>query len=273
TTAVAGTKDGLIRITVEDHDPKRAADLANGYIEEFQKISASLAISEAQRRRLFFEQELQHAKDNLSQAEEAMKKTQESTGVLQIDSQARSLIESAAILRGQIVSKQVQIQSMRSFAAEDNPNLTLAKQQLSALQSQLERLAGSQTDEGSDIVLTKGRVTGAGLEYVRRLRDLKYNGTVFELLAKQFEIAHADEASEGAMVQFADPAIPADKRSSPHRLLIVMSTTIIAFFLTGFWVVFRERLEQTKSIPQNRRRLDQIKKNWKKTTSPLFEDV
>ena len=104
-TALAGAKDGLIRLTVEDHDPKRAADLANGYVEEFRKLSASLAITEAARRRLFFDQQLQEAKDKLTQAEEAMAKTQQSTGVLQIDSQARALIESAAVLRAQVVAK------------------------------------------------------------------------------------------------------------------------------------------------------------------------
>ena len=111
TTAVAGSKDGLIRISVEDRDPKRAADLANGYVEEFRKLSASLAITEAARRRLFFDQQLRQAKDDLTVAEEAMRKTQQSTGVLQIDSQARSLIESAAVLRGQVLAKQVQIRA------------------------------------------------------------------------------------------------------------------------------------------------------------------
>jgi uncharacterized protein involved in exopolysaccharide biosynthesis len=104
TTAIAGAKDGLIRITIEDRDPKRAAELANGYVEEFRKLSASLAITEAARRRLFFEQQVQQAKDKLTEAEEAMAKTQQATGVLQIDSQARALIESAAVLRGQVVA-------------------------------------------------------------------------------------------------------------------------------------------------------------------------
>src|SRR6266478_6149745 len=130
TTAVAGPKDGLIRISVEDRNPKRAAELANAYVEEFRKLSASLAITEAARRRLFFDQQVQ-------QAREAMTKTQQSTGVLQIDSQARSLIESAAILRAQVVAKQVQIEGMRSFATDENPGLILAKQELAALRSQL----------------------------------------------------------------------------------------------------------------------------------------
>jgi tyrosine-protein kinase Etk/Wzc len=264
TTAVAGAKDGLIRVSVEDRDPKRAADLANGYVEEFRKLSASLAITEAARRRLFFEQQLQQAKDSLSTAEQAMKETQQSTGVLQIESQARSLIESAAILRGQVVAKQVQIQSMRSFAAEDNPRLILARQELAALQAQLDKLAGSQQDAGSDIILSKGRVTGAGLEYVRRLRDLKYNETVFELLAKQFEIAKLDEAREGSIIQVVDAAVPPDKRSSPHRLLIVASVALTAFFGAAFWVVLRQRWSLASDEPENRRRLDAIREGWKR---------
>ena len=262
TTATAGTKDGLIRISVEDHDPRRAAELANGYVEEFRKLSASLAITEAARRRLFFEQQLQQAKDELGTAEEALRATQQSTGVLQIDSQARSLIESAAILRGQVVAKQVQIQSMRSFAAEENPRLVLAKQELAALQTQLDKLAGSHQDAGSDIMLSKGRVTGSGIEYLRRYRDLKYHETVFELLAKQFEIAKLDEAREGSIVQVVDTAIAPDKRSSPHRLLIVASVTLLALFLAGFWVVLRQRWSLASNQPENRQRLQAIKKNW-----------
>jgi tyrosine-protein kinase Etk/Wzc len=263
TKAVAGTKDGLITLTVEDNDPKRAADLANGYVEEFRKLSATLAITEAARRRLFFEQQLREAKDNLTAAEEAMRKTQQSTGVLQIDSQARALIESAAVLRGQVVAKQVQIQSMRSFAAEDNPALVLAKQELAALQKQLEQVAGSEPDTGSDINLSKGRVTGSGMEYLRRLRDLKYHETVYELLAKEFEIAKLDEAREGSIVQVVDQAVPPDKKSSPHRALIVIGAMVLAFFVATFWVFFREGWARSSELPENRMRLDALRETWK----------
>lgn len=263
TTAVAGTKDGLIRLTVEDHDPNRAAELANGYVEEFRKLFASLAVTEAARRRLFFEQEMDRAKADLTIAEDAMQKTQQSTGVLQIDSQARSLIESAAILRAQVVAKQVQIQSMRSFAAEDNPNLILAKKELSALQDQLNQEAGSGQDAGSDINLSKGRVTGAGLEYLRRFRELKYKETVFELLAKELEIAKLDEAREGSMVQVVDAAVPPDKRSFPRRTLIVIGVTILSCFVAVFWIMLRERLARSFEVPENRQRLEAIKRLWK----------
>ena len=263
TTAVAGTKDGLIRLTLEDGDPKRAADMANGYVEEFRKLSASLAITEAARRRLFFEQQVQQARDALTHAEEAMTKTQQSTGVLQIDSQARSLIESAAILRAQVVAKQVQIESMRSFATDDNPGLILAKQELAALRSQLDRLAGSQQDAGSDINLSKGRVTQSGMEYLRRYRDLKYQETVFELLARQFEIAKLDEAREGSIIQVVDAAVPPDKKSSPHRLLIMIAGTILGFLVAVFWILLRKRWARASVLPENRERLEAIKVHWK----------
>src|ERR1700688_1916569 len=263
TTAVAGTKDGLIRLSVEDHDPKRAAELANGYVEEFRKLSASLAITEAARRRLFFEQQLQQSKDSLTAAEDAMSKTQQSTGVLQIDSQARALIESAAILRAQVVAKQVQIEGMRSFAADDNPNLILARQELAELQSQPNRVAGSQHDAGSDINLSKGRVTQAGMEYVRRYRELKYQETVIELLAKEFEIAKLDEAREGSIIQVVDAAVPPDRRSSPHRTWIVMGSTILAFLVASFWVALRRRFALASQLPENRQRLQLIQGLWK----------
>ena len=262
TTIVAGNKDGLIRISLDDHDPKRAAELANGYIDEFRKLSESLAITEAARRRLFFEQQLQETKDKLAQAEDAMTKTEQSTGVLQIDSQARSLIESAAGLRAQVVAKQVQIDAMRSFATEDNPSLILAKQQLAALQSQLEHLAGSKQDPGSDINLSKGRVTQAGMEYLRRYRDLKYQETVFELLAKELEVAKLDEAREGSIVQVVDAAVPPDRRASPHRLLIVLISTIAAFFVATFWVWLRKRVAIALELPENRHRVRLISGLW-----------
>jgi tyrosine-protein kinase Etk/Wzc len=262
-TINAGIKDGLIRLSVEDRDPKRAAELANGYVEEFRKLSESLAITEAQRRRLFFQQQVETAKNELTKAENAMTQTQETTGVVEIGSQARALIESAAILRAQVAAKQVQIDGMRSFAAEDNPELKLAKQELASLQSQLQRVASSDQDPGSDINLSKGRVTQAGMEYLRRYRDLKYQETVFELLAKEFEIAKLDEAREGSIVQVVDPAVVPDKKSSPHRLLIVIASTILATFVAIFWVGLRRRFAVASELPENRHRLQVVRDLWK----------
>ncbi len=111
-----GVKDGLIRISITDSDPQYATDMANGYVEEFKKFAATLAVTEASQRRLFFEQQLGQAKDNLAKAEEELQKTEQRTGLIQLDAQARAAIQLVADLRAQIAAKEVQISAMRSFA-------------------------------------------------------------------------------------------------------------------------------------------------------------
>jgi tyrosine-protein kinase Etk/Wzc len=245
-TVVFGVKDGLIRISVTDHDPKVAADIANGYVAEFSKRSDNLAISEASQRRLFFQQQLLEANQNLAAAEEAMKQTERSTGVLQVDSQAKALIESAAVLRAQIGMKEVELQGMRTYATEGNPQMVEGEQQLAALKSQLAKLAGSDQNSGSDIMLPKGNIPEAGLEYLRKLRDVKYYETITELIARQFEAAKLDEARQGAIVQVADPAVPPDKKSSPHRGVIIVLVTLIGFSISVVWALMTERWKQSR---------------------------
>jgi tyrosine-protein kinase Etk/Wzc len=268
TTAVAGTKDGLIKLTIEDSDPKRAAELANGWVNEFRNLSASLAISEAARRRRFFEEEVGESKQKLAAAEDAMSKLQQSTGVLQIDSQSRTLIEAAAVLRAQVVAKQVEIEGMRSFATDDNPNVIVAKQELAALQAQLQRIAGSEQDAGSDINLSKGRVTREGMEYLRRFRELKYQETMYELLSKEFEVAKLDEAREGSIIQVVDAAVPPDKKSFPPRTWIVIGAAVISFFAACFWVFLRQRFAVASELPENRQRLRTIRQLWRTKHGP-----
>lgn len=248
-------KDGLIHISVEDRDPNRAAELANGYVDQFRKLSEHLAITEAAQRRLFFEQQLEQAKDNLANAEEALKVTEQKTGVIQMDGQARALIESGAALRAQIAAKEVQIESLRTYATNENSQMIQAQQELASLRAQLAKLGG--TGEGVDIglIVPKGKVPEAGLEYMRKLRDVKYYETIFDLLARQFEIAKLDEAKEGALIQVVDPAIPPDRRSSPKRALIVICATAVGFFIALFLALVQAALEHAKEDSETWTRL------------------
>jgi tyrosine-protein kinase Etk/Wzc len=234
-TVDGSQKDGFIHISVEDPDPVRAAALANGYVDQFRALTQNLAITEAQRRRSFFDNQLKQANHDLGDAEEALKATEQKTGVIQLDSQARALIESAAALRAQIATKEMQIQGMQTYANGENAPLNQAEQELASLRSQLARMGGS-ADNPDGIILPKGQMSEAGLEYIRRVRDVKYYETIFEVLARQFELAKLDEAREGAIIQVVDPATPPDKRSFPKRsLLVILSTG--AGFLTGMIAV------------------------------------
>jgi uncharacterized protein involved in exopolysaccharide biosynthesis len=262
-TVALGVKDGLIRISVTDRDPNLAAEMANGYVEEFRKLSANLAFTEASQRRAFFQQQLLEANQNLAAAEEAMKHTEQSTGVLQVDSQAKSLIESAAILRGQIVAKEVELQGMRSYATEDNPQMVMANQELAALKSQLAKLSGSDENSSSDIIVPKGNIPEAGMEYIRKLRDVKYYETIMELIARQFEMAKLDEARQGAVIQVADLAVPPGERSFPKRTLTIILAILLAFVAACGWSIIAEGLQHIKSNPAEHQRLEELRATFR----------
>ena len=243
-----GAKDGLIHISVQDHDPRRAAEIANGYVDQFRALSQHLAIGEAAQRRLFLESQVQHTKQQLAGAEEAMKDTQQKTGLIELNSQARALIESASYLRAEIAAKQVQIQGMKAYATDQNAGVAQAEQELAGLRTQMQNLTGSQYVDG--MIIPKGQVSEAGLEYVRKLRDVKYYEAEFALLAKQLEIARLDEAREGSMIQIVDPAFTPDKRSFPHRTLIVLASSAAGFFLGILIVLVLARFAKLQSNPQ-----------------------
>jgi tyrosine-protein kinase Etk/Wzc len=262
-TVSLGTKDGLIRISVTDRDPNTAAEIANAYVDEFRKFSAKLAVTEASQRRLFFQQQMLEANENLATAEEAMKSTEQSTGVLQVDSQARALIESAALLRGQIGAKEVELQALRSYGTENNPQIVVAKQELEELKAQLTQLSGKNTNSSADIIPAKGGLPAAQMAYVRKLRDLHYYEAIEEILAKQFEMAKLDEAREGAVVQVAEVAMPPDKRSSPKRTLIVVVATGLSFFGACGWFVIADIVRRSANNPADRQRLDALRATFR----------
>jgi uncharacterized protein involved in exopolysaccharide biosynthesis len=253
-----GSKDGLIRISVTDGDARRAADMANAYVDEFRKLSATLAVTEASQRRLFFEQQLGQAKDNLAAAEEELKKTEQKTGLIQLDSQTRASIELIADLRGQIAAKEVQISAMRSFATGENPDLQMAEQQLAGLRSQEEKM-GAASEKSPNALVPKGNMQEAGIEYIRKLRDVKYFETIFDMLARQYEIAKVDEARQGAVVQVVDRAVVPDRRSSPQRTLIVIGAALFGIFAGIIWAFATEGLAKLTNDPAQQVQLEALR--------------
>lgn len=252
-------KDGLIHISVEDRNPVRAAQLANGYVDQFRTLSANLAITEASRRRLFFQQQLEQAKDNLANAEVAFEATQQKTGLIQLDSQARALIETAITLRAQITAKEVQLQGMQTYATGQNARYVQAQQELDALRAQLAKLGGSEASSDASLLIPKGRVPEAGLEYIRKLRDVKYYETIFDILAKQFEVAKLDEAKEGSIIQVVDHATVPDKRSFPHRSIIVIVCTACGFFIGILLIFFQAVMERCNEDPETALKLARLR--------------
>ena len=250
-SVITSGKDGLITVQVDDKDPKRAAVIANGYVEELQKLTNVLAVTEASQRRLFFEKQLIQAKQALGDAEISLKQVQEKTGLLQLDAQAQALIKSGAELKGQIAMKEVELGAMRTFATGNNPDYIRTQQVVGGMRAQLAKI-----ETGS---VSTSKAPEAGLEYLRKVRDLKYAETVYELLAKQFEIAKIDEAKEGSMIQVLDKAVVPDRKSKPKRSLMVLLSAITTGFLSILWAFITEALQNAKKDTETKTQLETLK--------------
>lgn len=248
---ITSGKDSIITIEVTDQDPKRAAEMANAYIDELYKLTKSIATTEASRRRLFFEQQFQQAKDQLAAAEMAARQGLERGGIVKVDDQGRTMVETSARLRGQITVKEVQIGAMQSFAAPGNPELRMAQQELAVLKSELARTEGENAGKAK-----VSRSEGIhGFENLNLLRDLKYFETIYELLAKQYEMAKLDEAKDSAIIQVMDTAIPPDRKSKPKRASIVILATLAAGFVAILFAFIKEALMKATQDPRQSVRL------------------
>ena len=243
-----GNKDGMVTLAITDRDPQRAASIANGYMEEYKRLSAHLAVTEAGQRRLFFEGQLEEAKNKLSDAEDELRSYEQKGGILQIDSQTRALVDSFMDLRAQITAKSVEIEAMQSYASPDNPDLIREKNELAALQSQAKQLTGNHTGDVNDLLVSRGNLPAAGLEYIRKYRDVKYYESIFELLAKQYELAKLDEAKEGSVLQIVDSAVVPDKRSFPKRTIIVAVSALIGFWGSILWIFLTNSMAATQEL-------------------------
>jgi uncharacterized protein involved in exopolysaccharide biosynthesis len=255
---ITAGKEGVISISVDDRSPQRAADLANAYVEELEKLTKTLNMTEAGRRRLFFEREVKMANEDLADAEVAFKQTEEKTGLILLDSQSKAMIGSLTSLRAAIAAQEVKVQAMRSFATAENPDLVMAEQELATMRAQLERVERGQGKRSiADVPLEN--VPTAGLEYVRKYRDVQYHEALFQLLAKQYEAAKIDEARDTLFVQQMDKAFPPERKSGPHRALIVLSATFLALLAAILIAYSIESLESANQHAQFAARLQMFK--------------
>jgi tyrosine-protein kinase Etk/Wzc len=238
-TTIRTGKDTLIHIGVEDRDPNRAAQLANGYVDALSRQNSQVALTEASQRRLFYENQLAKEKDALADTEIALRDTQKSTGLVAPGGQAEGLIRAVSQLHAEILSRQAQLEAMKTYATEDNPRLQMAKREVSALQSELTKLERGNHIAGTPEVAA-GELPQAGLEYLRKYRNVKYHETLFEILAKQYEAARLDEAKSAPLVQVIDRAVPAERKSWPPRTILVLTAILLTVLISSFWVLLIE---------------------------------
>jgi uncharacterized protein involved in exopolysaccharide biosynthesis len=224
-----GKKDGLITVEVDDTSQERAAAVANQYVDELRRITGTLAMTEAQQRRAFFERQLQQSRDSLARAQQGLQSSGFNATALKAEPKAAAEIYGR--LKAETTAADMRLQILRGGLADNTPEVRQQQTTLAALREQLalaERTTNTSTDQ----------------DYVSKYREFKYQETLFELYARQFELARADESREGALFQVIDPATAPERTSKPKRALISLSATVVVGLVLAMWIVWREYLDR-----------------------------
>ncbi|MCX5785940.1 MAG: Wzz/FepE/Etk N-terminal domain-containing protein [Elusimicrobia bacterium] len=251
-------KSGIITLGFEHRNPQMAADIANAFVEGLQHFNNNLAVTEASQRRLFFEEQLKTAKENLIQSEESLKSFQQRTGTIKIDEEARGVIETVAKMRAEVSGKEVELRVMKAYATPENPDMQRLQTETAALKEELLKLE-SKTSLGDDSVPTVGKMSVLGTEYVRKMRDYRYNEALYEIFLKQFEAAKIDESKDAALVQIVEKAEAPEKRFKPQRQGIVVRAFFLALFLTVVFVFFKGYCQSLTADPETKKKIQQTK--------------
>lgn len=245
-TNILSEPSTMISVSVSDRDKQRAAEMANAYIAQLRALTSVLSMTEASKRRVFFQVQLKSQKETLIAAEEAFQEVQQNKGLVHLDAQAEALIRQLAVLHAQIEEKQVGLQALRSYSTDRNPDVQLAEQELATMQQEASRLEQNNSPSTFSNMGLKN-VPKAGMDYIRAEREVQYQQALFDVLLKQYEAAKLDEAKEAAIIQVVEPAIPPDRKSFPKRGLIMVLSGILGLFLAILSVVFQYRVEHMKT--------------------------
>ena len=250
-TQIESTRGSAIHISVEDKDVGLATAIANSYVEQLYRVNQTLALTSGAQRRLFLEQQLASERGALSQAELAFQEVERKTGVIQLAGQAEITLRSIAQLRAAITVKEVQLELLRPTATEQNLELVRLESEIGALHEQLRKAESNNTETDDNYFVPAGKIPQAGLEYLRRTRDLRYHEALFEMLAKQYETARIDEAKAPPLIQVIDKAVAPDKRSWPPRTLLVLLALLTSGILLMGAVLFKEKWAKIAEEPEN----------------------
>jgi uncharacterized protein involved in exopolysaccharide biosynthesis len=281
-SVIAAGKDGFITLEYTHNDPVMAANIAHAYISELDALNSTLALTEAAKRRLFYEKQIKETSVSLSQAEADMKQTQRKTGWYEFGGFDVGMISggsgggvmpgggrfnvNASVLmkveesRAQITLKELELASKRAYMTEKNPEYIRDLSILAALKSNLTKLQGKADRAEVDVKVPVSQLSDTGFAYIHQMRDLKYKQSLLELYSKQFEMAKMDEAKESPLVQVVDKAMPPEERSAPKRAQMMVIATLIALVISIMLAFIMNALDTAKQNPESAERLNLLRR-------------
>lgn len=248
TSITLDRKSGVIGITVTDHDPQRAAQIAQAYVAELNRVSAEVNTSAAHRERIFIEERLKAVKQDLAKASQEFSEYASKNATLDIKEEGVALVEAAAVLQGQLIAAQSELEGLEQIYTDNNVRVRSLRARVDELQRQLKKAGGSSS--GSEDSSSPGEFPSIrklpllGVRWVDLYRENKIQETVYEMLTEQYELAKIDEAKETPVVKVLDLAEVPERKSSPHRLLVMFGGMIFALAAGSTWVLSRSGWER-----------------------------
>jgi len=234
-------KEGIITIAVDDKDPRRAADLANAFVEELQKMTVTLNATGAGNNRAFLEERLSRAKVDLEKSADSLKKFQEKNKAISFPEQAAGAIKGIAELEAQLTEKEVQLAILRRTLTDSNQKVKNMRTAIANLKSQI---AKYESGKGGGAVPMLGSAPELAKEYIQVMREFKTNEMIAELLTKQYEMARLSEANDVSPIQVIQKATIPEKKSKPARARIVLTTAFVALFFSIIGILSREYIKK-----------------------------
>ena len=265
----ANKTDSIINIEVTSSNRKQAAELANAFIEELDRLLQGLALQEAKGRLAFLEKERLQASQKLSKAEDSVRRFSEQNSVLQIDTQTRGAIEYIARLRAEIDAKEVSIQVLRQQATPMNYDVVRMETEVKGLREKLRAAEAQRENCVSDVCLPTNKAPSLGLEYLRLFREAKFQEGLYQLYTKLVAIAHTDMVRQVAVVQVLAPATPPERRSN-KRLIPSIIAGILSFFMMSFVAFGLEYIQNMNTKEDGVQRLAILKDHLQPWTDMLL---
>jgi uncharacterized protein involved in exopolysaccharide biosynthesis len=257
-------KSGVITLTFTDYDRQKAAEIANAYVEELNRVAAELNTSDAHRERVFLEERLKQAKADLDQAALALSQFSSSHTMMDPQNQGRTMMDAAARIQGELIVAESELKGLQQTYSDDNVKVRTTKARIGELQSQLKKLLGTPGTStagnvaGSSLYPSMRTLPLLGNQYSDLYRQAKIQETVYEFLTQQYEMAKIQEAKELPTVRTMDLAVAPERKSAPHRTLIVLLSIVGSLGIASFWIIGRNSWEQTPGDHPNRLLLEQV---------------
>ena len=243
-------KSGVVSVEVMDKDPKRAADIANAYPEEMDKLLADMSSTAGRHEREYFENELLRARGQLTDSSKALAEFSAKYGVVEAGLQDAALVTSSTVIQTQIVAAETELKSLSAIYGEDNVRIKGLRERIAELQRQFEQVRGkapvsgtvnraSEADSGQSAPSKMGRMAGLAVPYSDLYRQVKVNEALVETLTQQYEFSKLQETRHFGEVQVLEAAQPPEHKSSPKRREFAIVGFVIGFLLALVYVFSR----------------------------------